>query len=189
MNRINDMKGMYGSRVWKRWAGMFRRVYEPNNRPTYLGCEVDPAWQKLSDFNKWVEDQPAGALINDRLIHLDKDILKEGNKVYGPDFCCLVPHYVNSAIVGVNKPALNYRPHHTPKKPYGVLISIDNHLKWLGSYETEIEAVNAWRQAKAAQILDIKTRYMREPCIDWRVVSALTDRALDLVDLILESKS
>jgi hypothetical protein len=61
-------------------------------QPTYVGCTVDYRWQRLSDFKRWVDSQPNRDW---HTCHLDKDILVEGNKHYGPDTCCYVSFELN----------------------------------------------------------------------------------------------
>jgi|TARA_B100001250_G_C19631890_1_gene714131 hypothetical protein len=84
------------SATWSRWNGILRRT---DNRDTkwvkknlrYKGCTMDPRWFKLSVFKEWTEtwDDPDNK-------EIDKDILIQGNKHYGPDTCLMVRPIVNS---------------------------------------------------------------------------------------------
>lgn len=74
---------------------MFSRCYSlayQRRQPTYVGCTVDPAWHKLSDFKVWFDENYRPGY------QLDKDILVPGNKVYGPDTCVFVPQRLNLTV-------------------------------------------------------------------------------------------
>jgi hypothetical protein len=98
---INDMPGTclfeYGKKpkLIQAWQGMLERCYcskRGTRTPTYAGCTVDPRWHRLSGFKTWFD-------LNYREgYHLDKDVLEFGNKIYGPDTCAFVPHYVNTML-------------------------------------------------------------------------------------------
>lgn len=71
---------------------MFTRCYGENHllrNPTYEGCSVDQDWHLFSNFLKWMEEQDWVGK------QLDKDILVEGNKVYGGDTCIFVDSNIN----------------------------------------------------------------------------------------------
>ena len=78
------------------WVGMINRCYSPKvllRQPTYAGCSVAPEWLSFTAFKSWMEAQDWKGNV------LDKDILVEGNKVYGPDTCAFVSHKTNSFIL------------------------------------------------------------------------------------------
>lgn len=80
-------------RSYTTWVHMLRRCYSEKSlakRPTYTNCSVCQEWLLFSNFEKWFNTNYREGL------HLDKDILVEGNKVYSPDTCCFVPQYLNS---------------------------------------------------------------------------------------------
>ena len=77
------------------WSSMFYRCYSVSSQkksPTYIGCAVAEEWHRFSNFKRWMEQQPWQGN------QLDKDILVEGNKIYGPDNCCFVPLLVNTFL-------------------------------------------------------------------------------------------
>lgn len=86
--------GRYNSRkdicAHKCWSEMLKRCYSDNyhkKKPTYMGCEVCEEWQDFQVFASWYYDnhpQDGG------VYHLDKDIIKSGNKLYSPEFCNFV---------------------------------------------------------------------------------------------------
>lgn len=86
---------------YEAWRGMMKRCYCPKNQerqPSYIGCTVHPDWHNFQTFAKWYTEQPGYAEGWD----LDKDLLVEGNKVYGPDTCILLPRQINSLVTMVD---------------------------------------------------------------------------------------
>lgn len=99
----NARVGGKSTRAYRVWEAMLQRCYckfVHKIRPTYVGCSVLPRWhnfqlfcediQKLRGFDKWSVDTK---------YQLDKDILIEGNKIYGPATCMFVHTKENSAAV------------------------------------------------------------------------------------------
>lgn len=83
-------------RVYAIWKRMLQRCYDKKEHarhPTYSGCVVDPRWHRLSVFKPWFDAHWRPGF------DLDKDILVPGNKVYGPDTCVFVPHYINTILL------------------------------------------------------------------------------------------
>ena len=78
---------------YRAWKNMLNRCYSiklQERYPTYKGCSVTEEWLTFSVFKKWMESQDW----QDN--QLDKDLLFEGNKVYGPETCVFVSGTVNS---------------------------------------------------------------------------------------------
>ena len=73
------------------WFDMHLRVGQHSN---YLDCSIHDDWYLYSNFKNWV-------LAHDvwRDLALDKDLLVVGNKMYGPDTCCLIPQWLNKFII------------------------------------------------------------------------------------------
>ena len=84
-------------RVWecpyyRTWSNMLERCYSDKyqeRNPTYVGCSVSEEWLRFSSFKRWMEKQDWEGL------HLDKDLLFEGNKVYSAETCVFVASSVN----------------------------------------------------------------------------------------------
>lgn len=80
---------------YKIWQSMLQRGYDEKYQlkyPTYIGCTVCDEWLYFSNFKQWFDDNYREGM------HLDKDILVEGNKVYSPETCVFVPLYLNSLL-------------------------------------------------------------------------------------------
>lgn len=92
------------TKLYMVWFNMFNRCYNPethSRQPTYIGCTVCPRWHNyqhfaadahyLDGFEQWYENDIPHAWA------LDKDIIKPGNKEYGPDVCKFVTSAENNA--------------------------------------------------------------------------------------------
>ena len=77
---------------YQTWKSMIDRCYSAKcqeRNPTYKGCSVSEEWLTFSNFKSWMMDQDWEGK------HLDKDLLVEGNKIYGPETCVFVSPAVN----------------------------------------------------------------------------------------------
>lgn len=84
------------SQPYKAWHELIARCYAEKKKDTFPAyyniCTVCDEWLCYNTFADWyVENQYD---VNERL-HLDKDILYAGNKIYSPDTCLLVPQRIN----------------------------------------------------------------------------------------------
>lgn len=90
----SDGKCIY-YQVWKRMIErVFCKKYQ-EKRPTYKGCSMDNQWLSFMNFKEWALKQ--GDITG---LCLDKDILKQGNKIYSPEFCVFVSKQVNTILGG-----------------------------------------------------------------------------------------
>lgn len=154
--------------AYNKWSQMMHRCYDPvylKDRPTYEGCEVCPEWHDFNEFAKWFyQNHKEG-------FELDKDILHQGNKVYSPDVCVCVPHYINMQVrdlkpkhymIGVSRRGNKYCAYFNGK--------------YLGSFYTEKAAHEAYLVYRAEQIEKIASLAIENGDIDWRVYDALVSR-------------
>ena len=155
------------------WVNILVRCYskaEHKRYPNYIGCEICEEWKLFSNFRLWMEKQDW------QNKHLDKDILDEGNKIYSPEKCVFVDHYINSFILDSRKIRGNL--------PIGVSFSRANkkyqaHCKnhknnktiALGYFTCPEEAHQAWKTEKAKQ-----ARLLAETIDDKRIACALIAR-------------
>lgn len=106
---------------------------------------------------------------------IDKDLLVEGNKVYGPEFCCFLRQSVNNFIVDRRNKRGKYKIGVYFDKIKGKFKSQCNdgsgNKVSLGYYETEDEAHKAWRTYKAKMAQKIASEET-----DHRIINALLVR-------------
>lgn len=78
------------------WQHMIERWYLEKKKdihPSYYGIsEISEEWQCYANFADWYDSHYYE--VNERL-HLDKDILYKGNKIYSPHHCIFVPQRIN----------------------------------------------------------------------------------------------
>lgn len=156
---------------WK-WKSMLQRCYSPKLqelRPTYLGCYICEEWLTFSNFKAWMETQDWEGK------HLDKDILFPGNKVYSPETCVFVDGKVNSFLTehGAARGQWLIGVHwNAGAEKYQARCSGGSgKQKYLGLFNTELEAHKAWLSFK----LDVARKLATEQT-DPRVAKALVDR-------------
>ncbi len=81
------------TKCYKTWHSMFYRCYNEYSLErdgTYRDCTVCEEWYNFQNFARWFEINYKEGL------HLDKDILTEGNREYSPECCSFVPVQENS---------------------------------------------------------------------------------------------
>lgn len=163
---------------YERWASMLRRTSKPHikRHPSYQGVSVCDAWLVFTTFKEWVKRQES--LYGKEQIdarHLDKDILKPGNKVYSPENCCFVLQSTNKlftdrAVARGDLPIGVTRYLRSGKWSglYRSEINIDGKKRKLGYFRCPQEAHLAWIEAKSEQAIEAATRE-----VDPRVIAAL----------------
>jgi glycosyltransferase involved in cell wall biosynthesis len=147
---INDadyeiyLRDINGKRIlcpyYRKWTDMIRRCYKPNNA-SYNGVTVNPIWHRFSNFKKWMEEQPYWF---DENMELDKDILIEGNREYGPDACVFIPKKVNNFFKSNNTHASGVKYTKNRKKAWQAVFS----HKYFGRFLSKEEAHLAYLNAK-----------------------------------------
>ena len=78
------------------WYNMLMRCYDPKfqeKEPTYKGCAVEEYLLNFQHMGEWIENNYYE--IPEEVMHLDKDILCKGNKIYSRETCIFVPERIN----------------------------------------------------------------------------------------------
>lgn len=83
------------TREYQAWHQMLRRCYSLDYQklyPTYIGCSVNSRWHNFQNFWNDIESLSGYELWkkNDIEMHLDKDIIFPGNKIYSRENCKFV---------------------------------------------------------------------------------------------------
>lgn len=132
------------------WKNMLDRCYGKQNKnlhPAYFEIsEVCDEWLNFQTFADWYEEKEYK--VEGRL-HLDKDILYPGNKIYSPDKCLLVPQYINELFTC--KPKDNGLPVGISMSNSGKFVATYNR-KHLGTYPNLLEAYEVYAKAKETVI-------------------------------------
>ena len=137
------------------WKGIFTRCYNQKflaKQPTYMGCSVDERWHSFMAFRYWMKQQEWDEL------HLDKDIIVPGNKIYSPETCVFVTKDVNS-LLNANTKIRGKWPQgvawHKASMKFIANLSVRKKRVHLGLFEDPSEAHSVYLQAKAAHIREI----------------------------------
>ena len=166
------------------WCSMLQRCYSNTFKkkyPTYEGCEVSDNFKSYEYFYEWCNKQIG---FGNEGWHLDKDLLIKGNKVYSENTCIFIPVEINSILV--KREAL--RGTHLigvcwNKKDKAFVAQVNkNKVKqeYLGSFKTEIEAFNAYKQAKENFIKEQANKWKSQ--IDPRACKALMNYTVNIDD-------
>jgi len=148
-----DLNGV-STTSYEKWSSMFKRCYGESQNTTYKECFVDDSWDCFQDFGDWFEENFKPWMNSSW--HLDKDILFKGNKIYSAETCCIVPAEVNTLflklgrargkyLIGVHKSGNKFK---SQISKYGV-------RTFLGHFDTEEEAFQAYKTAKEAHIKEV----------------------------------
>ena len=77
---------------------MFIRSYDEKyqqRQPTYIGCKVSDEFCNFQNFAEWYSHYIYKCKYP---LEIDKDLLYEGNKIYSPRTCCLLPKEINTTL-------------------------------------------------------------------------------------------
>lgn len=155
--------GQYFSRVdgkhtdeYQLWVRVLQRCQSgglfQTKQPAYIGCSVHPDFIRFQWFAEWCNNQIGFGL---KGWALDKDILIQSNRVYGPDTCCFVPKQLNQLLAhkrsnqGLHPTGVSYFRN---RGNYIAQIGIDGKNKTLGYFETPELAEAAYKIAKTNDI-------------------------------------
>lgn len=170
---INDADYVTRTSSWtcpffRKWKDMLARCYseyENTRHPTYLECYVVDEWLYFSRFKLWMEQQDWQGKA------LDKDILVRGNKEYGPSTCVFVSAQLNGFLVEKVSGDLPVGASILRGKFQSRCAEFGKGQKYLGVFDTAIEAHKAWLFFKLEQAYILAAQQT-----DKRVAKALIDR-------------
>ena len=166
------------------WKSMLRRCYSDNfknKHPTYKDCEVSDNFKSYEYFYEWCHKQ-VGFDVNG--FELDKDLLIKGNKIYSEDSCVFIPADVNLVLTK----RTSSRGQHLigvcwHKKDNAFVAKVNKNKgkqEHLGSFKTETEAFNAYKQAKESYIKELANKWKNK--IDIRAYNALINYTVEITD-------
>ena len=166
------------------WYDMLLRCYSntyKKKRPTYEGCEVSDNFKSYEYFYEWCHKQIG---FGNESWQLDKDLLIKGNRVYSEDFCIFLPKEINSLLT---KSTASRGEHligvswNKRNKAFVAMVSKNKgKQEWLGYFKTELEAFNAYKEAKEAFIKEQANNWKSQ--IDERAYNALMNYQVEITD-------
>lgn len=171
------------SKAYVTWKSMLNRCYSSNyhkKQKSYRECEVCKEWLNFQNFARWFYDNYYE--IGEYTMHLDKDILVKGNKVYSPDTCIFVPQFINKLFTKTNSKRgqfpIGVSKYKTKYKAY--CNDGSKHQIWLGIFDTEEDAFHAYKKCKEKLIVDVANEYVTS--IPKKLYNALINYKVNIED-------
>lgn len=157
-SRHNNIK----TEAYVKWGSMLTRCYSDKfiGKKSYEGCFVCNEWHNFQNFAKWFYENTYK--LDNEVIELDKEIKYKNCKMYSPNTCLLVPKRINTIICdrandrGECKIGVTRRPF--SDKFYSSCNS-DGKRLFLGAFDTEIDAFNAYKSFKESEIKRVAEMY------------------------------
>ena len=177
VGKYRSWENGHSTLVYAIWKAMITRCYYEKDkdlhRTYYDKCTVCEEWHNFQVFAEWYERE--SYLLKNERLHLDKDILIPGNKIYSPETCLLVPHRIN--LLFMNK-------ENNQELPNG--ITTVNHKTYhasyrgenLGTFKTLEEAYLHYSYAKEENIKMMADKY--KDVMPSKVYNALLNYRVDI---------
>lgn len=89
--------GIKNTPIYETWKSMLIRCYSEKDRylhPAYAECTVCEEWHNFQNFADWYENNFYDIGDGTRM-HIDKDVIVKGNKIYSPETCIILPQRIN----------------------------------------------------------------------------------------------
>ena len=173
------------SKIFSYWKNMLKRCYCDKSlevSPSYEDCQVTENFRNYQYFKEWCFQQIGFEEVdrNGKSFQLDKDILVKGNRIYSEDTCCFVPKEINmfSVIRAKDRGECLIGVGYKPKSVKKFRARCGN--KYLGLFNTELEAFYAYKQAKETYIKEVANKWKDQ--IDPRVYDALMKYEVEITD-------
>ena len=171
------------TKEYSTWRNMLARCsnLQYKNFKTYKDCEVSENFKSYEYFYEWCHKQVGFA---NEGWHLDKDLLIKGNKVYGENTCVFIPSEINSLLTKSTAKRGGYLIGvcwHTTNKAFMAQVNKGKGKQdWLGYFNTELEAFNAYKVAKESFVKEQANKWKGQ--IDDRAYNALMSYTVEITD-------
>ena len=166
--------------IYKVWNNILDRCYNEKTKlkyKAYSDCSTSNNFKYYEYFYEWFTSQKGC----DERFEVDKDLLVKGNRIYSENTCILLPKEINLALsvkksqrgqylIGVQKNGKNFLAR----------CSTGTGERKLGYYTTEIEAFNAYKQAKENYLKELANKWKDK--IDIRAYNALMAYEIEVTD-------
>ena len=177
-------EGGRNAKEYTLWQSMLERCYSDifkKQRPTYEGCEVSENFKSYEYFYEWCHKQVG---FNNKGWQMDKDLLVKGNKVYGENTCVFIPSEINSLLINCTasrgKHLIGVYWSKTANAFVAQISKNKGKRENLGYFKTEMEAFNAYKEAKESFVKEQATKWKGQ--IDERAYLALINYEVHIDD-------
>ena len=172
------------TKEYELWTGMLKRCYSDTcqkKHPTYIGCEVSNNFLYYEYFYDWCQKQVG---FGNQVWHLDKDLLIKGNKIYSESTCVFIPSEINALLTKCVASRGEYLigvSWYSKSKTFIAQVHKNKGMsEHLGYFKTELEAFNAYKQAKESFVKEQANNWKSE--IDERAYEALMNYTVEITD-------
>ena len=159
---------------YQNWTCMIRRCYDEKLKERYSAyygdCFVCDEWHNFKNFARWWNENIYR--VGTERMHLDKDILFDGNRMYSPNTCVISPQRIN--MLFMKKPNKYNLPNGIKPSSKGRYESKYNG-KYLGVFDSIEDAIMAHDIAKSEALIQIANEYkdkipnnLYEALINWK---------------------
>lgn len=172
------------------WHSILRRCYDEKYKSrfkTYNECLICDEWLLYDNFYEWLISQENYSLwkSNDYWA-IDKDIIEKHNKIYCPEYCCLVPQYLNKLLLR-HESQRGLTPIGVTLLKNGEIRSYCNNpflkkQEYIGTYNNEIDAFNAYKKVKEKYIKDFAEQEYQNGIITKKCYDALKNYIVEITD-------
>lgn len=140
------------------WFNLMERCYSEKRRDkhmTYKDVYLCDEWCNFQVFAEWVDNNYY--CVEGERMHLDKDILVRGNRVYSPETCLIVPQRINMMFMSKEKKT-------DPDLPNAIYRCVNGYKaayngKSLGVFRTLDEAIEKQEKTKRIHIRNVADEY------------------------------
>lgn len=176
--------------VWRQILGRCFVEKTKEKSPTYIDSSCCDEWLNYETFYDWIHQQENFTeLKKDNDWFIDKDIIKKGNKIYSPEYCCLVPRRVNNLFTKRERCRGQYPIGVTKDKRcvnsfVATCANIDSpkNRVHIGTYHSSTDAFYAYKQYKENLIKDVANKEYACGRITKRCYNAMTNYKVELTD-------
>lgn len=182
--RIDNIK----TEKYKVWWTMMQRCYSTkaksrSRNSSYGNCTVCDEWHNFQNFGDWYDTNYYQ--LDCETMHLDKDILFKGNKIYSPETCVFVPEKINSIFEKSLKARGEYPIGVSYHKRDNIFEANCNNgitgtQKYLGRFSTPHDAFNSYKKYKEDLIKQLANIYYGK--IPHNVYTAMMNYSVDITD-------
>ena len=172
------------TKEYELWTGMLERCYSDGfkkKHPTYEYCKVSDNFLYYEYFYEWCHKQIG---FGNKGWHLDKDLLVKGNKIYSESTCVFIPKEINQLLVkrtaSRGECLIGVSWCNTNKAFVAQVARSKEGSEHLGYFKTELEAFNAYKQAKEVFIKEQANEWKDQ--IDLRAYNALMNYEVNIDD-------
>ncbi len=186
---VNDFRGecdQNSSEIisYKPWKSILERTYDMHwraRKPWYGDTEVIEDWHVLSNFHEWYVDNYMGSYDPHyyKSYFVNKDVI-EGNKIYSPSTCFIVPVELHQLISNIPKPTgdlpVGVRRGKGSVATYCVGLKRDGRRQSVGVFDDVMSAEMAYKKAKWQLINEVAEDYFEQKKVSENFVEACIAR-------------